>query len=302
VSSISPARPRLAGAGALALGATLISFAPVFVKLAPVGPTTAAFYRMLFGGLILAGIVAVRRERIWLGRRHLLLALACGAVFALDLSVWHRSIHYVGPGLATILGNFQVFFLAAWGVAVLRERPGWKLAAAIPLALGGLVLIVGPAWRHLGGHYHLGVMLGLFTAVCYATYLLVLRQLQADASLAPGGQPSPMVDLAIISLLSAGVLGLEIPVLGESFRIPDWKTGLLLVMYGVVGQVLAWVIISRALARVEASRAGLILLLQPALAFVWDVVFFARPTRPLEVAGALIALTAIYLGTLSRRR
>jgi len=33
------------------------------------------------------------------------------------------------------------------------------------------------------------------------------------------------------------------------------------------------------------------------LSFVWDVVFFARPMTAMEIAGAAIALGAIYLGS-----
>ena len=58
---------------------------------------------------------------------------------------------------------------------------------------------------------------------------------------------------------------------------------------------------SRALVVVEASRAGLILLLQPTLAFIWDVLFFARPTGVVDALGAGLALTAIYIGGTRRR-
>jgi drug/metabolite transporter (DMT)-like permease len=37
-------------------------------------------------------------------------------------------------------------------------------------------------------------------------------------------------------------------------------------------------------------------LLQPALAFVWDVLFFQRPTTLINWLGVLIALVAIYMG------
>jgi drug/metabolite transporter (DMT)-like permease len=40
----------------------------------------------------------------------------------------------------------------------------------------------------------------------------------------------------------------------------------------------------------------LILLLQPALAFVWDVLFFQRPTTLVNWLGVMLALAAIYLG------
>jgi drug/metabolite transporter (DMT)-like permease len=84
---------------------------------------------------------------------------------------------------------------------------------------------------------------------------------------------------------------------GESLRIPSLATGGVLLLYGVTAQVLGWLLISRGIAHVEAGRAGLVLLLQPSLAFVWDVLFFHRPTSPTDVAGAVLALGAIYLGT-----
>jgi drug/metabolite transporter (DMT)-like permease len=58
-----------------------------------------------------------------------------------------------------------------------------------------------------------------------------------------------------------------------------------------------WVIISRTFHLVAASRAALILLLQPILTFVWDVVLFSRPTTLLEAAGAMLAIASIYMGS-----
>ena len=42
---------------------------------------------------------------------------------------------------------------------------------------------------------------------------------------------------------------------------------------------------------------GLLLLLQPTLAFVWDVLIFGRAFGVTEVSGAALALFAIYLGS-----
>jgi drug/metabolite transporter (DMT)-like permease len=40
----------------------------------------------------------------------------------------------------------------------------------------------------------------------------------------------------------------------------------------------------------------LILLLQPALAFIWDVLIFNRPTDILNWTGVVLTLAAIYMG------
>ena len=45
------------------LGAVLISFSAVFVKLARVDPTSISFYRVLFGSVFLAAILAVGKRK-----------------------------------------------------------------------------------------------------------------------------------------------------------------------------------------------------------------------------------------------
>ncbi len=288
-ASRSPAATALAR---VAVGAVFISFAPVLVKLAHVGPTPAAFYRMSLGGLLLAVVALMRRQAWWAGRRHLAVAAGCGAFLALDLALWHRSINLVGPGLATLLANLQVFFLAGFGLVLLRERLTARLAVAIPVAVLGLYLILGLEWGGLGPRYRLGVVFGVLTAMSYAAYLLTLRAARARA---PGVHP--IVTLATVSLISAAVLAVTIVLEGDSFGVPDATTWVVLAGYALVPQVAGWVLIATALPHVAASRAGLVLLLQPALAFVWDLLFFGRPTTLVELAGALLTLGAIYLGT-----
>lgn len=274
----------------------MISFSPVFVKLADVGPTVAGFYRNFFGGLFLLAVVAFRRDGLWNGLRPFALAAACGGLFAADLGFWHRAIHHVGPGLATIIGNFQVFFLAAFGIFVLRERVDWRFLTSIPLAIIGLVMLVGIDWNGLESGYKLGVAFGLATAVTYAGYVLVLQRSQSRAP-----RLSAAANLTWISLVTAAIMGVEGYVLDESFRIPDAQSWSAMLAYGIVCQALGWIVISRGLVKVEASRAGLVLLFQPTLALVWDVIFFSRPTGATDVVGAVLALFAIYLGG-SRRR
>lgn len=280
----------------LMAGALILSFAPICVKLVHTGPTVTAFYRMLFGGLLLLAGTAVARQRLWHGPAPALLAVAAGLAFAVDLAVWHRSIRLVGPGLATLLGNFQVFLVAAYGMLVLKERLGPRHLAAIAMGLGGIGLIVGPRWQAVGPDYRWGVILGLITAGCYAAYLVILRTAQAHPRAL-----TPLASLSVVSLSSAAFLGAGGWLQRERFTIPDGTTWSGLLVYALLGQVLAWVVIARALPKVTATLAGLILLLQPLLSFLWDVLFFSRPTGPLEWLGLGVALAGIYLGAAPQR-
>jgi len=275
----------------LTVGAILISFSGVYVKIAHVTPVLAGFYRMLFGGIALLLLVLLRRELHLKGGPYLWYGLFCSFWLAVDLILWHFSIHVNGPGLATILANFQVFFMALAGVFMFGEKVSLKLVISIPLALLGLFLVVGIQWERLGGDYKLGVYAGLIAAVCYTLFLLSLRKIQNLED-----PLSTAANLTVISFLTAAFLAGDIWRQGGSFQIPDIQSTLALIVYGITSQAIGWLIITRALPKIRASLVGMILLLQPALAFVWDVLFFARPTTLVSLAGITITLAAIYLG------
>ena len=279
------------------IGAVLISFSSVYVKLAHVTPTIAGVYRTLFGGLILIVIVRRKGERLWQGKPYFFLAIFGSGLFALDLYLWHTSIHYIGPGLATILANFQVFFLTLFGVLVLKERPGLRLVIAICMAFSGIYLLAGLRWAQLEQAYKLGLFLGLSAALCYAAYILVLRKLQLLE-----GSPCVAANLVIISLASALLLGAYAWSKGESFAIPDMQSFLALIAYGFFSQAIGWVLITAGLPGIRSSLAGLLLLLQPALALVWDILIFDRETDIYGGIGAALTLTAIYFGTVQKKK
>ena len=282
-----PGTPRLR----LYVGATLISFSPVWVKLVNVSPTTSGFYRVFIGGVALSLFLLATRRRLNFSRRVGCILALSAVFFALDLWFWHRSIHYVGPGLSTLLANFQVFFMMLAGVLLLGQQPRPIQWIAVPLALLGLGMIVGFDWQSLPGDYRLGVIFGLLTAITYAGYLLTMRSARSESA-----HPVPIREVAVISIGAAALLGLSAFAEGESLAIPTLTDGYWLLGYGLLSHSLGWMFIASSLPRVSPTEAGLALLLQPLLSFVWDVLFFARPMTLIELAGAALALFAIYLG------
>jgi drug/metabolite transporter (DMT)-like permease len=286
----------------LFLGAFLISFSPLFVKLAApygVGGDAAAFHRVLIGGLGLYLATLLSREprsRVSaMPREGYFWSLVCAVFFAGDLVTWHVSILYIGPGLATLFGNFQVFVLALWGVLFQKEKPSPRFFAGLTLAMAGLFAIVAPAWAGAGQDYQLGVVFGLLTGLFYAGFILGLGR-----SMVVCGEGSQLAVMTVNSLMTAALL---LPVLllrGESPALGLGMPLLLMAGYGLSSQLVGWALISRGLRETRVSLAGLVLLLQPALAYVWDLVFFARPAGVAELVGVAATLCGIALGV--RRR
>ena len=170
------ALPHRADVLAMVAGAALLSCTSIFVVLAQVPPAVSAFYRMLFGGVALLGWVALTGRWRPLAWRDVALALLPSLGLAADLILWHRSILWVGPGVATLLTNLQVFLLAVAGVLVYRERLARGFWPGMALALVGLWLLVGAHWLLFDARHRLGIWLGLASCLAYTVYLLSFRR------------------------------------------------------------------------------------------------------------------------------
>jgi drug/metabolite transporter (DMT)-like permease len=299
-------------------GAALISTTSIFVRWAYVAPDVSAFYRVAFGGAMLLVLLTVRSQ--WRGRsrrrrnggepgtaigehamdgllKDVSLLFIPALAFAVDLMMWHRSIHLIGPGLATLIGNFQVFMMALAGVVFYRERLDWRFAGGVALAMFGLCLLVGFDWHGLSADYRFGVVLGVLTGIAYAIYMLSLRAAQLRRVQLP-----PERALCITSLLCAAMLALAVVAEGGSFAIPDTQSWAALLALAFVGQVLGWVLIAQAMPQLPASLVGLLLLLQPALSFVLDVLLFARATSALAWFGLALSLLGIFVASQRKSR
>lgn len=284
--------PRREALSRMILGAALISTTSIFVRWAHVEPTASAFYRMAFGGVMLLALQLARGRWRLPDRGEFAWLLLPAFAFGADLMVWHRSIREVGPGLATLLGNFQVFIMAGVGIVFYRERPGWRFALGVALALAGLWLLVGVGWDKLTPRYRFGVLLGVLTGVAYAVYMLSLRAAQLRRR-----DLTPERTLCLVSLLCALMLAGAVAVEDAGFAIPDGQSWLALLGLALFGQVLGWVLIARAMPQLPASMVGLLLLLQPALSFVLDVLLFARPTQATDWVGLALSLIGIFVAS-----
>lgn len=282
-------------------GAALIGTNGLMVRFAQTPPTVSAFYRMLIAGVFLTLLLRLRGRWAPLPRRVWWLALMPAVAFATDLWLWHRSILLIGPGLSTLLANSQVFFMALAGLLLYRERIGPRFLAGIVLAFAGLWLLLGGEWSKLPAEYRWGVWLALGTGVCYAVYNISLRNVQQRAAQDRDG-PAPVEQvLAIVSLGTAVFLGLAVVGEGASFAIPSWWSLGVLLTLALVGHCLSWVLISRAMPHLSVALIGLLLLVQPIVAFLLDVGLLGRVTTPREWAGVAVSLAGIFVAGLKRR-
>jgi drug/metabolite transporter (DMT)-like permease len=285
-------RPVLAGV----LGALVIAFSAILVRLAEVSPSTAATFRCFYA-LPLLGLLAWHERRRYgpLLRRDHVLALAAGVFLAADLTLWHHSIEAVGAGLATVLANVQVVLVGLMAWAWLGERPERRSLTAIPVVFVGVVLISGAVGAGAYGEDPvLGVVYGTLTALTYALFLLILRQGNADLR-RPAG---PLFDATLSAGVFSALGGLAV---GDLDWVPDLEAQIWLVVLALSSQVLGWLLISVSLPRLPAVLTSILLMLQPVATVFLGAVLLSEAPSAVQLAGVAVVIAGVAVATIKPR-
>jgi drug/metabolite transporter (DMT)-like permease len=290
---------RLAGRPLLiaALGAATISSSPVLVVLSGAAPAGTAFYRALLALPVLIVLAAIEQRRH--GRRALAQrarAALAGVFLAVDLILWTHAIIDVGAGVATVLGNLQVLFVAGIAWALWHERPGKAVALALPVVMLGVVLVSGLLGHHGTGQHPLaGISYGIGTSIAYAGFLLTLRRSSAGSPHAAGPVTDATAAAAIASLLFGLFFG------GLDLH-PIWPAIGWLTLLALLSQTLGWLLITSSLPRLPAAVSSLLLLLQPGASLaIAAVVIGERPTG-LQILGAFLTCGGALVASLAATR
>jgi len=276
---------------ALLGGAVGIAFAPIFVRLSELGPSATAFWRLALALPLLGLWTKLEGRRNGPRRRPSCAAdyrrlVVAGLFFAADLAVWHWSIRFTSVANATLLANATPLFvtLAAWLRVGQRFRATFVLGMTI--AMAGATILTGTSFQ-LSGWRLLGDALGLLTAVFYAGYLLAVKELRDDFSVATVMTWSGVV--SAVALLPVSLLSGEglLPFTGRGWAV--------LAGLALISQLGGQGLITYALAHLPAAFSSVALLLQPAIAALLAWSLLAEPVGPWQAVGGAIVLAGIFV-------
>jgi drug/metabolite transporter (DMT)-like permease len=276
-------------------GAFCVAFSGILVREAAVSPSTAAVFRAAYALPFLA-LVALSesrrierrpiRQRVW--------AWLAGVFFAVDLVLFHHGIELMGAGLATVMGNIQVIYVAVIAWLIWHERPTDGQLLGIPIALFGVFLISGVVG---GGAYgvnpQLGVIVGLGTAAAYAGYLLLIRKGRDRARVA-----GPILDASAACALAAAVIGI---VGGDLDLLPSWPAHGWLLLLALSAQFAGGLLIAVALPRLPAVHTSLLLLTQPVMAVFLAMILVAETPSAWQLLGVFMVLLGVAVGSVPLR-
>lgn len=275
---------------ALMFGATAIGFAPIFVRLSEVGPTSTAFWRVFLAQPLLWSIFLVQRkthpdtpkpktrsEFGWL--------FLAGSIFCFNSAIWHWSIKYTSVANATLFSNLAPIFVTLAGFVFLAERVTRLFLAGLALTLLGAFLIVGDSIS-LGWDQIFGDLLGVLTAVFYAAYLMTVNHVRGRFS-------APTV-MAFAGVASSFWLGWLAPAT-ESEVIPTLLSGWLAVFgLAAISHTMGQGTIAYGLGHLPTSLSSVVLLLQPVVAGLAAWAILGEGMGALQILGGMVVLLGIY--------
>ena len=276
------------------LGVVGISFSAIFVGLADVAATSATFYRTALAAPVLLALAAARGLLPVAGGpawspAGVRFALATGAIFALNVTVWHVNIAVAGAGLSTLMGNLQVVLVGVIAWWLHGERPTGLTLALLPVLLLAVAMIAGVVGEPTTiRRPWLAAGLGLATAAANATYLLSFRQ-------ASRRLPSSLAALVLVTFAAAATtLALSPADPAFALRVPAGALAWLAAL-ALVSQVLGWLAITPALRRLPTLEVGMLLLLQPMLTILWGAWIFGERHTGVQWAGVAILVAGLAL-------
>ncbi|WP_433510929.1 DMT family transporter [Nonomuraea sp. CA-143628] len=270
-------------------GALIISTSGPLVRLSGVSPATSAFFRCAYALPPMLVLAWLERRRLGpMPARSRNLAWLAGVLFAFDLLFWHQAIKYVGAGLATVLGNLQVFIVAFAAWALFRERPSNRLMRATPVVFAGVVLISGIFdSAAYGANPVLGVVTGVATSISYAAFLLVLKG-------GSGRTFGPLTHATAVATVAMAALS---PLFGGADFTPSWPAHGWLLVLALGPQVIGWTLISYSLPRQPAALTALLLLIQPMTTVGLSAMLLGEHPSPLQLAGCGVIVLGVLYGS-----
>lgn len=275
---------------ALLVGSIALAFGPWLVRLAEVGPISAAFWRFALAVPILVVIAAAFGQKIALPSRRALVIIALAAFFfGFELGVWHVAILLTKMANTVLFGNAGSFLFAVYGLWIMKARPSATQVLALGLAVVGTILLLSSS-LDIGPDNLRGDVLALIAGLIYAGYLIGVDKARRTVD------PFPVIIWT--SALGAAFLLPGALAFGERPLSGNWDMLLLLALSSqVVGQGL----VVYAIGRLSPLVVGIVLLSQPVVAGTLGWLFYDEIFTLADWAGAIAVATALVLVRLRPR-
>ena len=251
------------------------------------GPLEISFWRAAIAGVLFAAH-ALARRRVHIERRDLPAVLGF-ALLGVVVMYWSyfQAVQEGGAALAAILLYTAPAWVALASALWLGERLTARKLTALALTLGGVALISAGAGDASAQASVPAIAWGLLSGLAYASYYLFGKRFFAKYEAAT----------LFAVALPIGALALLPAVRFQTKTADDW---MVLGFVAVVPTYLAYLLYSRALTRIEATRAATAATIEPVAAAVLAYLIWGEAMQPTGYLGGLLVLIGVLIAATER--
>lgn len=269
----------------LGLGVLCISWSAIFVKLSGVPGLSTALYRMVIGFVGVLPIWYINRpsQVNWKGVK---LAIVCGFLFVIDISLWNTAIVISKASISTLLANLAPVWVGIAALFFWKQKPTLYFWMGTAISIFGVAIIIGLD-QILSTRINSGNLLSILASMFYGAYMIVTQRGRAYID---------TLTFSVVSMgtsafiLLAGCLVLQTPIWG--FESYSWWA---LIGVGIIPQLIGWLSINFALKFIKPTTASVCLLSQSVFTAFFSVPVLGEFLSWYEALGVLVVLSGIYL-------
>ncbi len=267
----------------------------VFASMLEMSGAQLVLLRTLIGGAVLLIIILISRSRtpkevLLREKWRLLFAGVClGANWALLFEAYNL----MNVSLATLTYYTAPVLVLVLAPLVLKERQNGLAYLGMAVVIVGMLLVVGTDFGE-GGVSATGLIVGLGSAVFYATLMLVNKQITGVSGL----------NLTFIEIVIAAVILLPyVFATSGGVPLPTDARGIfaLLFLCTVNTGFACWLYFS-SMNRLPAKAVALMGYFDPVSALIFSAVFLDERLSSVQLAGAILVLAGALVGQFRPRR
>jgi drug/metabolite transporter (DMT)-like permease len=276
----------------LALGATLIGFAPIFVKWSDLSPAAITFWRMLLALPLLTGFNYVINKKIFFrvkSKKTIFYTALASLAFTTDLTLWHYSMNITSVANATIIVNSAPIFVALLAFIFYKELPAKGFGKSFLITYVGIIGLIIFSNNYANGKIF-GDLLCMIAAIFYAVYLLIISKLNKETSL----------NIIFYTTFFCCLFSLVPIMINSKSFIPissfEWINMFLMAFLCQFG---GQFLITFGIGKISASNGSIGLLMQPLTATLLAALIFSEILNLMQIVFVFITFAGIYLARLS---
>lgn len=279
----------------LIIALVIIGFSAILIKLSLAPGNVTAFYRLFIGSSIvfIPFLFDVSKKQKRPSRKAVLISVAGGLVFGIDMVLWTTGVEIGGATNPTLMANTAPVWVGIGAMVFFREKLRKGFWFGLAAALAGVFIVMSDV-SGKPVSFNTGTMLGLTAAVFYGSFFLISQYARNFIN---------TLQYFWITSFSASMVNLLfVFILGQPLFEYSLVSWIYFLIMGFVGQVIGWLILNYLQGKLPASLISPTLLAQPVITAFLAMIFLGDSFTFTDVLGGLIVLGGIFIIHWTRKK